>query len=156
MPRRIAIDTNLLIAALTKPSGASGGVLQAWRNGEIDNVASEATMREAELVLGGGWLARMVASERVDSLLRDLRERSVWVEEPARIDDLDLKDAGDLRMVETALAGGAELVATTDREFLSIRCYGPVEFVAPGEALKRLGTTPPRATPQRKSTRPSS
>jgi putative PIN family toxin of toxin-antitoxin system len=137
--RRIAIDTNLLIAALTKPTGASARLLQAWRDGQIENVASEATVREAELVLGAGWLARMVGRERVETLLRDLRERSVWVENPAPIDDLDLKDTGDLRMVEAALAGGAELIATTDREFLSKRGYGQVEFVTPAEALKRLG-----------------
>lgn len=152
MPRRIAIDTNLLIAALTKPRGASGRLLQAWRGGEIENVASEATVREAELVLGGGWLARMVGREVVEALLRDLRERSAWVEEPARIDDLDLKDAGDLRMAETAVAGGAELIATTDREFLSKRGYGPVEFVTPAEALKRLGIAAPTERPRSSQT----
>jgi putative PIN family toxin of toxin-antitoxin system len=139
MPRRIAIDTNLLIAALTKPTGASGRLLHAWLEGQIENVASEATAREAALVLGGGWLARMVGRDTVESLLQDLRHLSVWVEDPPRIGDLDLKDAGDLRMVETAVAGRAELIATTDREFLSHRGFGEVEFVTPGEALKRLG-----------------
>jgi len=146
---RIGIDTNLLIAALTKPSGVSGHLLQAWRDGQIENVASEATVREAELVLGGGWLARMVGRERVEALLRDMRERFVWVEEPAPIDDLDLKDAGDLRMVEAAVAGGAELIVTTDREFLSKRGYGSVEFVTPSEAVKRLGLpAPDKGTPR--------
>jgi putative PIN family toxin of toxin-antitoxin system len=135
--RRIAIDTNLLVGALTKPGGASGRLLRAWREGLIENVASEATVREAELVLGR-WLKRMVGEETVAGLLRELRERSVWVEAPARIDDLDLKDAGDLRMVEAAVSGGAQLIATTDREFLSKRGYGDVEFVTAAEAVRRL------------------
>lgn len=135
---RIAIDTNLLVAALTKRRGASARLLQAWRDSEIEVVASEATAREAELVLGGGWLARLAGRENVEQLLSDLRERTVWVESPQPVRDLKLKDAGDLRMVEAALAGGAELIVTTDREFLSKRGYGPVEFVTPTEALRRL------------------
>jgi predicted nucleic acid-binding protein len=59
----------------------------------------------------------------------------VWVEQPARIHDLALKDEGDLRMVETAVSGGAAYVVTTDREFLSRRGYASVEFVTPGEML---------------------
>ena len=40
-------------------------------------------------------------------------------------------------MVEAAVAAGARYVVTTDREFLSQRGYGNVEFVTPGE-FRRL------------------
>ena len=139
MKVRIAIDTNLLIAALTKPSGASARILRAWRNGEIEVVASEATVREADLVLGAGWLARLTSRERVDSLLEDLRTRTVWVEPQTRVDDLPLKDPGDRRMLEAALEGGAQYVVTTDREFLSHRGYGEVEFVTPHRFWRLIG-----------------
>ena len=36
-------------------------------------------------------------------------------------------------MVEAAVAGGARYIVTTDREFLSQRGYGDVEFVTPAE-----------------------
>ena len=139
---RIAIDTNCLIAALTKRSGSSARVVRMWREGETEAVAAEATVREAELVLGGGWLARMAGRERVAELLEALRSETVWVEEPPRIEDLRLKDEGDLRMVETAVAGGARYIVTTDREFLSRRGYGDVEFVTPGEFLVIVTTDP--------------
>ena len=135
---RIAIDTNCLIGALLNPEGACARIVQAWLGGEVDAVASEATVREAELVLGGRWLARMVGREMVDELLRQLRTRTAWVEEPPRIADVRLKDEGDLRMVEAAVAGGARYVVTTDREFLSRRGYGEVEFMTPSELLDRL------------------
>jgi predicted nucleic acid-binding protein len=102
-------------------------------------VASEATVREAELVLGAGWLGRMTSRERVASLLEALWSRTVWVEAPEPITDLNLKDEGDVRMVETAVSGGASYVVTTDREFLSHRGYVSVEFVTPAEALRSLG-----------------
>ncbi len=136
---RIAIDTNVLIAALTRPRGRSAAIVQAWLAGEIEAVASEATVREAELVLGGGWLGRMTSPEKVAALLGALRSRTVWVPAPASIADLRMKDEGDVRMVETAVTGGASYVVTTDREFLSHRGYGDVEFVTPGEWIVKSG-----------------
>jgi putative PIN family toxin of toxin-antitoxin system len=134
---RIAIDTNVLIAAVTRPGGRSARIVQAWLDGEIEAVASEATVREAEAVLGGGWLGRMRSHEEVASLLEALRSRTVWVEAPEPVTDLQMKDEGDVRMVETAVSGGASYVVTTDREFLSHRGYGSVEFVTPAEWWKR-------------------
>ena len=134
---RIAIDTNVLIAAVTRPGGRSARIVQAWLGGEIEVVASEATVREAEAVLGAGWLGRMTSRERVASLLEALRSRTVWVEAPEPVTDLRMKDEGDVRMVETAVSGGASYVVTTDREFLSHRGYGSVEFVTPAEWWKR-------------------
>ena len=129
---RVAIDTNVLIAALTKPRGTSARIVAAWREGELEAVASEATLREAELVLGG-WLARLAGRERVDALLDALRTRTVLVVPKDRVEDLPLKDEGDARMLEAALEGGASHIVTTDREFLSHRGYGAVEFVSPAE-----------------------
>ena len=128
---RIALDTNLLVAAVTKPGGASGRIVKACRDGKIELVASEATIREADLVVGAGWLARVTSPEAVETLLNELRERAIRVVPSGDVRDLPLKDPGDLRMLEAALAGGAAYVVTTDREFLSHRGYGEVEFVTP-------------------------
>lgn len=132
---RIAIDTNILIAALTQPRGNSARIVRAWREGRLEVVASAATVREAELVLGGGWLARLTSPAAVRALLDDLRTRTVRVEAPP-ITGPRLKDAGDLRLAEAAVAGGASYIVTTDREFLSQRGYGSTEFVTPGEFLR--------------------
>jgi len=138
---RIAIDTNVFIAALTRPGGTSARIVQAWLDERLEVVTSSATIREAELVLGGGWLARMVSPEAIEALLEALRKRSVFIEQPPRIRDLRLKDAGDLRLVEAAVAGGARYIVTTDREFLRARGYVDVEFVTPAEFERLLGKT---------------
>ena len=133
---RIIIDTSVLIGALTSPRGAAARIVRAWRDGEIEAVSTDATYREVELVIGAGWLARLAGQGEVDRLLRDLRERSVRVR-PRRIRDLSLKDEGDLRLVEAAVAGGANYVITADRELLSKRGYGGTEFVTPTEFWRR-------------------
>jgi putative PIN family toxin of toxin-antitoxin system len=135
---RIVVDTNVLIAALTHPRGTSARIVKAWLDGQVEVVASEATIREAELVLGGGWLARMTSSEAVGSLLEALRTRALLVERPDPIADLRLKDAGDLRLVEAAVSGGARYVVTTDREVLRARGYAGVEFVTPSELWRGM------------------
>ena len=138
---RIAIDTNVLIAAVTRPGGTSARIVQTWLDGRLEVVASTATIREVELVLGAGWLARMVSPEVIEVLLEALRTRSVFIEQPPRILDLRLKDAGDLRLVEAAVAGGARYIVTTDREFLRARGYADVEFVTPAGFERLLGET---------------
>lgn len=135
---RICIDTNVLIAAVTKPRGTSARIVDAWLAGDLEVVVSEATIREAELVLGGGWLGRMSSNRDVNDLLEKLRTRTVLAE-GERITDLRLKDAGDLRMVEAATAGGAKYIVTTDREFLLQRGYGEVEFITPQEFAQIMG-----------------
>lgn len=134
---RIVIDTNVLIAALTKHGGASDRIVRAWLDGRIDVVTSEATLREAEAVIGAGWLERLSSREAIRDLLDALRERTVRVQAP-RIDGLRLKDAGDRRLVEAALAGDARYLVTTDREVLRQRGYGDTEFVTPTELLRSL------------------
>ncbi len=134
---RILIDTNVLIAALTNRGGSSARIVRAWRDGRVEVVASEITLREAELVLGGGWLARMTSQEAVSDLLEDLRSRTVWVAQAEEIPHLPLKDEGDRRLVEAAVAGGAAYIVTTDREFLSHRGYRNVEFITP-EDFRRI------------------
>lgn len=138
MAVRVAIDTNCLVAALTNPRGSCAEIVRRWLDGRLEAVASAATVAEAELILGGRWLGRIVGRERVEEILEALRTRTVWVDDPPQIRELRLKDAGDRHMVETAVAGGASHVVTTDREFLSHRGYGQVEFVTPVELLKLL------------------
>jgi putative PIN family toxin of toxin-antitoxin system len=134
---RVVIDTNALIAALTKPRGSAAKVVRAWRERRVELVSSEETLREARLVLGAPWLARLASRSEIERLLRELRARSVVVR-PQPIHDLLLKDEGDLRLVEAAVAGRAAYLVTADRELLSQRGYGPTEFVTSVEMARLL------------------
>jgi putative PIN family toxin of toxin-antitoxin system len=134
---RIVIDTNILIAALTKQSSNAARIIRKWRAGEFDIVSSEETLREAEAVVGASWVRRVANAHAIRSLLDELRERSSMVHAP-RIDDLALKDAGDRRLVEAAVAGGARYLVTSDREVLRYRGHASTEFVTAGEFLRTL------------------
>ncbi len=66
---RIAIDTNVLVAALTNSSGAAARIVDAWVEDRLEVVSSEATLREAELILDSRWLRRLVPSDMIEALL---------------------------------------------------------------------------------------
>ena len=134
---RAIVDTNLLVGALARPDGSAARILEHWRAGDFEHVASAATLREAELVVGARWVARIADAGARDALLAELRERSVLVEAPV-LDELTLKDAGDRRLVEAAHAGGARYLVTADREVLLMRGYASVEIVTAGEFLRAL------------------
>ena len=134
---RVVIDTNVLIAALTKPRGSAGRVVRAWREGEIEVVTSDATVKEAELVINATWLARLSSQREVEMLLAELRTRAVRVRGRA-VSNIRLKDQGDLRLVEAALAGDADYLVTADRELLLQQGYGSTRFVTPAELLKTM------------------
>ncbi|MEX2236216.1 MAG: putative toxin-antitoxin system toxin component, PIN family [Dehalococcoidia bacterium] len=131
---RIVLDTNSLVGALVRPRGSSGRILDMWRRGDIELVASPATLAEARLVLGAGWLARVVGEEAVRRLLDELADRAVMVE-PEPVPNLGLKDRGDHDLVEAAVAAGAYYVVTADREVLMHRGHADVRFVTPPEFL---------------------
>jgi putative PIN family toxin of toxin-antitoxin system len=132
---RIVIDTNSLIAALTKPRGSAARIIKHWRGGAFDLVLSEDTFAEAHAVLGGRWLERVVGYEAVAGLMAELRNRSILVP-TQRLGDLPLRDKGDRSLVETAVAGGARYLVTSDREVLLLRGYGDVEFVTASDFLR--------------------
>ncbi len=134
---RAIVDTNLLVGALARPDGSAARILDHWRAGDFEHVASSATLREAELVVGARWVARIADSHARDALLAELRRRSMVVDAPV-LNELTLKDAGDRRLVEAAHAAGASYLVTADREVLLMRGYGSVEFVTAGEFLRAL------------------
>ncbi len=132
---RIAIDTNVLVAALTNSGGAAARIVDAWVDDRLDVVSSEATLREADLILDSQWLRRIVPRGRIDALLDLLSTRSIRVR-ATPIEGLPLKDEGDRRLVEAAIQGGASYLITADAELLKYRGYRATEFIKPTDFLK--------------------
>jgi len=134
---RIVIDTNILIAALTHPSGSGARVVNAWLEGRLEVVTSEATLREAELVLDSEWLKGLCSRRKVRALLEQLQMRTIPVK-GCPVKDMLLRDEGDRRLVEAAVDGDAAYLVTSDRELLNQRGYASTEFVTPAELLRVL------------------
>jgi putative PIN family toxin of toxin-antitoxin system len=129
---RLVVDTNVLVAALTNPGGSAARIVQAWRAGEVQMVGSSATLREADLVLSGRWLARVAGDEEVAKIRRDLAERVLHVK-AADLPELNLSDDSDRRLAEAAVSGDVDYLVTADRELLALGRKGRTRIVKPSE-----------------------
>jgi putative PIN family toxin of toxin-antitoxin system len=134
------LDTDVVVAAMRSPAGASAAILQAARQGRITLVVSVALAVEYEAVCRRAKhrLASGLSGREVDIFL----DAVIAMAEPVETHFLwrpQLRDPGDELVLETAIDGSAEALVT-----FNIRDYGaaPVAFgsavLRPADAIKRI------------------
>ena len=137
---KIVLDTNVVVAAMRSPKGASAAILQLARRGGTTLMLSvalaleyEAVCREAEHRLASG-----LSADEVDIFL----DAVIALAEPVRTHFLwrpQLRDPGDEMVLETAVNGRAGVLVTFNlRDFGSAPSRFGIEVLLPAEALKRL------------------
>lgn len=135
---RAVLDTNIIIRALIKPSGAVGPILQRLRDGHFTAVYSEPLLEEllAKLALPRiRQKYRLTDADIADLLgLLALRGELVKPERSVKV----CRDPNDDMVIEAALAGGAEWVVSGDQDLLSMKKFENVRFVSPRTFLQAL------------------
>ena len=133
--RRVVIDTNVLIsAALIANSPPALAVNLALQHGRV--VFSESTFAELETRLWRAKFDRYLTLEARKALLHDWRAVSDWVSPGTSTTAIrHSRDADDDRFVHAALAGGAELLISGDRDLLDLGAVAGVVIVTPAQAL---------------------
>ena len=139
---RIVLDTNVVVAAMRSPTGASAALLRAARLGTIHllgNVALaleyEATCSLAEHMLAAGLKPRQVAVfvDAVIAMLEPVETHFLWRPQ--------LRDPADELVLDAAINGHAEAIVTFNRrDFGTAPARFGVAVLTPGEALRRIRT----------------
>lgn len=137
---RLVLDTDVLVAAMRSPSGASAAILKAARLGRITLLMSVSLALEFEAVCSR-------VEHRVAAGLSE-REVSVFVSaviamtEPVETHFLwrpQLRDTGDEMVLEAAVNGRADaLVTFNQRDYGSAPARFGVELLLPREAIARI------------------
>ena len=134
---RIFLDTNVLVSAFAA-RGLCADVFQA--------VLADHQLVVGETVLGElrrnlGRTLRMAPSlvEEAETFLR--READVVRDAPRIV--LAVRDPSDRLVVAEAIAGGATVLVTGDRDLLSIAAGAPLPIVAPRAFWELLKAGPP-------------
>lgn len=138
---RLVVDTNVLISASLSPDGAPALLLDRLRGMRAVLVFSEPTMAEL-----GTRLMQVKFDRHVD---RDIRLRFL-----AEIDavaelvgvsgaPMGCRDRTDDLFLETALAGGCELIVSGDQDLLVLHPWRGIQILSPAESLKTLADSQP-------------
>ncbi len=130
--RPVVIDTNVLIsAALVKNSAPAAATRLVLQHGRI--VFSAATFAELETRLWRPKFDRYLSLEMRKSLLHDLGSVADWVTPAAT--SRHSRDPSDDMFVHAALASGAELLISGDRDLLDLGRVDATMMLTPTQAL---------------------
>jgi len=137
---RLVLDTDVVVAAMRSPGGASAEILRAAREGRVTLLVSMPLALEYEAV----------CSRAEHRLAAGLSEREVEVfvaaviamAQPVFIHFLwrpQLRDAGDEMVLETAINGRADALVTFNvRDFAPAHSLFGVATLLPREVVRRI------------------
>ena len=129
---RIVLDTNVLLAAFAT-RGLCEALLETCLSGH-ELVVSDHILAELRRHLAGKL---RLSSRRTDEIVAFVREHSERVV-PAAVPASTVRDASDLPVLGTAVAGTCDLLVTGDAELLALRTIDGVAIVTPRECHERL------------------
>ena len=121
---RVVFDSNVLISALTLPGGQGDRAVSSILSGHATLVLSKPILDEVLRILGSKFSRNAEELARVAVFLGDLAE---WVE--PRMALALLKDEPDNRILECAVAGGADRIVTGDKAILALGSFQGISIV---------------------------
>ncbi len=136
---RVVLDTDVVVAGLRSPTGASAELLRRVLKGEITPLISVALALEYEAIcqLAEHRLASGATAEDITNLLDALMVKAIPVDIHYQWRP-QLRDAGDEMVLETAVNGQAEAIVT-----FNLKDYGiaPSRFgisvLTPADILRK-------------------
>lgn len=133
---RVILDTNVLVSGLMFPESVPGSAVAAWREGRFDLVLPLAQLEEIGRVLAYPKIRKILQwdDEAIGRFLKQLYLRAEVVEPAAQ--GVEVRDPGDVHVLQALAAGAAELLVTGDGDLLALRERHAIE--TPAEFAKRL------------------
>ena len=137
---RLVLDTNVIVAAMRSPKGASAALLMAARRGEVTILANvalaleyEATCRRAEHGVAAGLRPSQVSVfvDAVIAMAEPVETHFLWRPQ--------LRDPADEMVLEAAANGQASAIVTfNSQDFGSVPLRFGVEVLSPADVLRRI------------------
>ncbi|HPF63169.1 MAG TPA: putative toxin-antitoxin system toxin component, PIN family [Gemmatimonadales bacterium] len=122
---KVSLDTNVLVSAFGT-RGLCADILHVVL-AEHELIIGEAVLTETRRVLTTKFGVPTATVDEVDALLR---QQSRVVTDAPRL-GMGLRDADDVLILSEAVAGGAEVLVTGDRDLLAVAGKAPLAIVTP-------------------------
>jgi putative PIN family toxin of toxin-antitoxin system len=137
---KVVLDTDVVVAGMRSPGGASAEILRKARQGRVTLLVSvplaveyEAVCSEAEHRLAAGLSEREVEIflDAVVAMAEPVKTHFLWRPQ--------LRDPGDEMVLEAAVNGQADLLVTFNvRDFGTVPSRFGIEVMIPRDALERI------------------
>jgi putative PIN family toxin of toxin-antitoxin system len=134
-PLKVVLDTNVYFSAFKGTRGVPFELWQRAVGGEYVLLISPAIIRELAEVLRSGL--RWPEAEIIAQL--KLVVRVAKIVEPGTTIQVIKADPDDDRILECALAGGADLIVSGDHHLTRLKSFEGIGIVRPAYFLKTLG-----------------
>jgi len=133
-PKRVVLDTNVLIAAAWNKGSASRKIVDACLDGKaMRAVSSPALRREYEFIV-----KRAARKSKYRKSLQRLIETAEIVECDAREMGIEVPaDPEDAKVLATAIAGKVDALIGNDHHLLDLAFDSQVPILRPGEFLRQ-------------------
>lgn len=135
---RVVIDTNILVSGVIRPSGLVGEVLHHLRNGTYTILYAQSTLDELVDVLNRPRIRDKygVTHEDIKTVvaLIMLRGESVIPSRQITV----CRDPKDDQFLDVAVAGGADVIVSGDKDLLVLDPFEGIPIVAPRDFLQML------------------
>ena len=135
---RAVIDTNILVRSTIRPQGSVGPILGELRSGTYQLLYSDTLLNELVEVLGRPRLRTkyQIDDERIRAVLDLVLLRGEPVFPSRKIDAC--RDPDDNAVLEVAVASGADMIVSGDKDLLVLHPFEGIPIVGPAEFLARL------------------
>ena len=135
---RSVLDTGVLVSALIRRQGTTGGVLRLLRDGRFTAVYSTDLLVEIIDVLGRPALRAKyhIEPDDISALINLMRLRGELVTPTRKV--TACRDPKDDKFLEAALAGGADCIVSGDADLLALTPFEDIPILRPAEFLARL------------------
>ena len=137
---RIVLDTNVVVAALRSPSGASAALVEQALNRRFKLLLSVPLVLEYEAICGDP--AQRIVSGLSESEVETVVSALCTVGAPVRSRFLwrpQLRDPADEMVLEAAVNGMADaIVSFNTRDFGNVQHAFGIAVLSPREALRRM------------------
>ncbi len=124
---RAVLDTNVLIDGASDDYSVAAKLLDAVRDRKIDAVATAPTVREYQLIS-----QRLINNADYRSRVHEFIN-ALEVVRPATV-AVQIDDDEDIKFVQAAIGGEADVLVTSDRHLLQLGEIRDVRMVTPQEA----------------------
>jgi uncharacterized protein len=131
---RVIIDTNVLVSGIFF-AGLPGRILQLWKNGEIQLVASSEIFHEYTEIIRrlGNKFPSIEIADIIDLLAVELE-----LVRARKLKESICRDPDDDKFIACALTANVGVVVTGDKDLLDLKSYRTVRFLSPSQFIREV------------------